>query len=621
MVEVVGAVILSAFAVESTVLFTIGTVAISTASVVGAAVLIGGAIGLQYLLAPKLSSSGGIGNLSGSASTLPPPEAGRQPLRQTIPNRTVGLGRVRLAGSYMLFEADSGVSYDVTALHHGKLAGIIGYYLHDDVVTIDPVSGVVDVYGDGRYGGSLIKIKTRSGDNPETAYSEITAALPSIWTAAHRGDGLASLMLICQPAASADAFPTIYPRGLPVPSVVADCTPVFDARDDSQFVTAPNTWLVSSNPVLNLIFVLTDVDRGMGLDYDMLIAPALDVLMEQADLCDEPVALDAGGSEPRYQANGTYSLDNDPADIIAPILDACDGWISQNGDGSLSLKVGVYSAPSIVIESKHIRGVSIQYGTAEEEAVNELTIQYTSQSIDYKTAPGQPWRDEIDITERGKTLSQQLSLPWVYSHSQSRRLAKRRMARLNANLRGTITTTLYGLRALGERWISVQAPDIPDLENVVVEVTGITFDLMNAQCMIKFVSVNPNEIDAWDAATEEGSPPTVPDKLVVPAPLVPTGVANNGTVSQADGFRLKFADPGRADLRYQVRWRVNGSGGAYTLSGLLDASVLISGTLMLQTGAMGGGGPETFEVAIQSLAPAGAGSAYSSPSVTIAVTA
>lgn len=613
MVELIGVLLLGAVGVESVALFSIGAVAITTGTVVGAAAVIAASIGLQYLLAPK------GGAATGSAG-LPPPEAGHQPLRQTIPPRIVGLGRVRLAGSYMLFEADAGVSYDITALHHGRLGGIVGYYLHDDVVTIDPVSGVVDAYGDGRYGSSLLTIKTRLGAVPETAYSEITAALPSFWTAAHRGDGVASLMLICGQAATSNVFPDVFPRGLPLPSVVADCTPIFDPREALQYRADPSTWAVSANPVLQVMFFLTDADRGMGLDWDVLIEPVLDDLIAQADLCDAAVALNAGGSEPRYHANGSYALDSDPADVIASILEACDGWISQNGDGSLSLQVGVYRAPLVVIESKHIRGAAIQYGSAEEEAVNELTIQYTSPLLDYKTAPGQPWRDETDISERGKTLSQAFALPWVYSHSQARRLAKRRMARLQAQLHGSITTTIYGLRALGERWIAIQAPDYPDLEDIVVEVLGVTFDLINAQCVIRFVVINPNAIDAWDAATEEGSAPTVPDKLVAPAAPVPTGLANNGTTDHDNAFRLKFNDPGRADLQFQMRWRVSGSGGAYTVSDLLNATAHSAGMLKVKIdGGIPGSGPESFEVALRSLGNTGAGSAYCSP-ITIALT-
>ena len=66
---------------------------------------------------------------------LPTPDSGHQALRQTIPSRITGYGtQVRLAGFYVFFEEDSGISYDVVAFHHGLISSIDGYYLHDDVV-------------------------------------------------------------------------------------------------------------------------------------------------------------------------------------------------------------------------------------------------------------------------------------------------------------------------------------------------------------------------------------------------------------------------------------------------------------------------------------------------------
>lgn len=587
-------------------IFGITTTALSVATAVVSVALIAGSIGLQMLLAraPRGATLGG--------PALPSPEAGHQPLRQAIPPRIVGYGRVRLAGSYVLFEADSGVSYDVVALHHGKISAFVGYYLHDDVVEISG-AGVVDVMGDGRYGASSITIKTRLGLDTETAYSEITTPLSTIWTSAYRGDGLASLALICEPVAAIDDFPTIYPRGKPEPSVVADCTAIYDPRDETQDIDDPDTWLVSANPVLQIIDFLTNSDRGMGFDWDILIEPTLTDLMVEADNCDAVVAKADGTTEPRYASNGSFPLDADPADVIATILDTCDGWLSENGNGALVLRVGVYSAPELVLQSKHVRGVSIQYDLADEEAVNELTIDYTESQLDYKTVPGEPWRNETDISERGKTLSQRFALSWVYSHPQARRLAKRRDAQNNATLRGTITTTLYGLQALSERWIRVEAPDLPDLSGLVIENRGMAIDLLNAQCTIKFISVNPNEIDAWDPETEEGSPPTIPEKLISPPPPVPQNI--DAVMAAGSGgsrtLEVSLDDPGRSDLTYQGRWRVNGSSDPYVEGPSRVAGTLAGGrvTFVASPSALAAG---TWEVQARSFAPAGAASAWSS---------
>lgn len=547
----IGLLILSAL--ELSAIAKVTFLGVSIAQAVGTVLLVAGAVGLNLLINRRPTPSS-------QPSALAPPDAGHQTIKQSIPPRVVGYGRVRLAGSYMLYEEDSGTSYDVIAFHHGRVEAIVGYYLHDDAVTIDG-SGVVNVLPDGRYDNDKITIKTRLGAETETAYSEITSALSSIWTSAHRGDGIASAAMICSPVALED-YTVEYPRGLPMLSIVADCTPMFDWRDDTQDRDDSSTWATSSNPVVQLVDLLTSAEHGMGEDWDTLIAPVLDQLTIRADICDEIVALADGTGEPRYRSNGSFALDSDPADRITSILDTCDGWISENGDGTLALEVGQYRAPRFTIGSRHVKGYALQYGFADEEAVNEIVFDYTETALDYKTTPGQPWRDETDISARGRVRPQRLALPWVYSHSQGRRLAKRRMARFQAGMHGTITTTLYGIQGLGERWIRIVAPEVhADLADAVIENRGATVDLQSARVTYRFVIVNPNAIDAWDEAAEEGSPPEIPEKLVKLDPPVPTidSVSFVADPAPFPNYFVRIEDPGRADLTYQVRARATGA--------------------------------------------------------------
>jgi hypothetical protein len=610
--EAIGAIVLGA-ELAGVGLFAFFGTTVTLGAVVGGAILIAGSIGLQLLLRQSVSPG-----MAPGSPALPGPDSGHQALRQAIPSRISGYGEsVRIAGSFMLYEEALGISWDIQALFFGQLTSINGYYLHDDVVEVDG-SGIVQTLGDGRYTGGVITIKTRLGLNAETAYSEVTAALPAIWDSTYKGNGIASAMMRCESTADPTTWHNTYPRGLPQLSVVASLLAIFDPR-------GPVTQ-VSNNPVLQLIDFLTNDDRGMGLAYDTLIAPVIGVLMAEANLCDDFVTTAAGGTERRYTSRGTFPLDSDPANVVNTILDTCDGWISENGDGTLALKVGVYRAPSFVLEAEHIKGFSLQKGMADEEVVNELTIDYTAADADYKTVPGQPWQDAVSIAELGRIRSQRFALPWVYSHAQSRRLAKRRMAQLNAPIRGTIITSLFGLQALGERWIQVAASEASaDLTDLVIEVRGITIDLLNAQCTFKFVSVNPNGIDAWTPATEEGSAPTIPSKLVTPPPPVPQNIevfpiGDFEPLPPAGTFVVTIDDPGRADLTLQSAWRVNGSGDPFVNDPLTAPTIQseYDGRLGIR-GGFAIASPGTYEVKVRSFGPAGAGSAFSS-SDTVVIT-
>lgn len=600
MAEVVGGLILAGIGAEAagaTVLF--GSVTVATA--VGTTALIGASIGLSLLTAPGKTAAAAP-NLGASTPTA---ESGHQALRQPIPPRIVGYGRNRLSGAYMLFEEQDGVSYDVQAMHHGRIVSYVSFYLHDDPV--DVVAGVVQGQSDGRYGGDNILIDTLIGAFPSNAFANPIAAMPTIWTTDHRGDGIASVNLQCN-AVSIDDFTIIYPRSKPELSAVMDCAPLFDSRVESHRIVDEGTWEISYNPVVQLIDKLTHADRGMGLDRDILITPVLTALNDEADLCDEAVERADGSIEPRYRSSGFFALDSDDADIVNAILDTCDGWISENGDGSLACKVGVYRAPTLSFTSDHILGASIQWGVPDEELVNELTIDYTEPLAAYKTVDGDPWRDEDSISETGRTRSQRFSLPWVQSHTQARRLAKRRMARLNAALRGTITTTLYGLRGLGERWIRIDAPEIvAALSDIVIEVRGVTIDLANKQLTFRFVSVNPNEIDAWDPAIEEGTSINVPEKLIAPEPPVPANPA--GEIFNANGLeylRITFDDTGRSDLRFEWQWRTTVPGSDPFVSGSTEpATFYAPGRQQIVSQGLGFGTATSIDYQVRSIAPHG----------------
>jgi hypothetical protein len=276
--------------------------------------------------------------------------------------------------------------------------------------------------------------------------------------------------------------------------------------------------------------------------------------MTEANICQEPVNLKAGGTEERYRSDGFFTLDGDPADVLRAMLAACDGWISENADGTLALKVGKYRAPAAGTEltGDHIRGFTVRKGVPEHELVTELVPQYVEPELDYTEAPVQPWRDEAAISATGKVRSQPLPLPWVRSHSQARRLAKRKMAQLNARLTGSLVCTLYALRYLGERWIRVQAPELADFADLVIENLGMTIDLMTQTVTLRFGSVNPNEIDAWDPATEEGDRPAIPAKLITPLPPVPA----NPDYVIAGLAVVRWDNTGRTDISIQGRWRL-----------------------------------------------------------------
>jgi hypothetical protein len=480
---------------------------ISLSTIVGTAAIAGVAVGLQYAL---------------NNPDTPTPESGSQALKASIAPRIMGYGTNRLAGYYMLYEAmgaPPATSYDVTVIHSGPITHIDFMYLNDDqIITDGDINGggqipVIGSYGeDERYRGGKVWLEARLGQPGQTALYGFTSdpKINGIWTEQHVGNDMAYIGMRCFGPPTAPEFTRIFPRGHPELSAVCKCAPVWDARL-GQSRTDKSTWTVSYNPVIQLIDYLTRVDGGMGLDYATAIAPNLSAWMYEADVCDEMVDRADGLRETRYSSSGWFEFNNSPENVINSILATCDGWLAESGDGTLSITVGLYRPPTEpALTERDIFGFALNYGQTDEQMVNQLDISFTDQLQKFVTVQTQPWRDEDSIAQAGTVRAQPLNLTWVQSNAQARRLASRAMKRINPLMSGSFTTTLYGLRYLGKRWVSVQYPFVSGLQDSVVEIQNVEVDLMGGRIRFDFLLVLPEFIEAYDPAADEGGRPPIP---------------------------------------------------------------------------------------------------------------
>lgn len=544
---------------------------------------------------------------------IPSPEFARQVKRQPIPDRMSAYGRVRLGGGVMLYEAVGNKALIVVASHDGLIDGWEEIYLNDNVVTVLP-SGFVQSGSDMRYGkfSDLVEIDTRVGLPTETNYSQITALAPSLWPANARGDGVASLMMICA-AGAKELFTRDYPNGLPVPSGVARTQLCWDARlgprgtitDDADKL-ASVTWGFTMNPVWHLLDYMTNPVTGMGLPLSKFDDNIADWITA-ADVCDEAVALAAGGTVARYQSSGAYLHSTAPADVIATILATFDGWLAQDAYGVFTVQAGKYYEPTVTITDAHIVALSRQFWVEDEKAVNEMVGSFTDPSFDYTEVETDPWRNEADIAARnGEVRSQRLALPWVPNNSQARRLLKIASAKASAPIRGTITTTLDGLRAWSERRIRIQAPsDSETMADIVVDVFPLTLN-SDMTVSIPFQSCDATAYD-WNAATEEGAGAGT-DTRPPPEPLVQPIIASATHVSVpltdgSDGSRihLEVTAPQIANLTWFARTRISGSTDGWFTETFSD--VPMTDPYVLDTGFVQSDASVDVQVAYQGAGP------------------
>ena len=289
--------------------------------------------------------------------------------------------------------------------------------------------------------------------------------------------------------------------------------------------------------------------------------------------------------EPRYAAGGSYKHTSTPGDVVKTLLAAFDGFMTPRGDGALSIKSGRYSAPTVTIGPDDIVGDDIQHYVETESAANVYSVKFTSPTHGFTLVEPEAWKDTGDILARGVEVPTDFPLPWVQALGQSRRLAKRAAIRSVAELRGTVTTNLGGMKALGERYLRLQLPEVAPLADCVIEVTGkVAIDLTSMTLSIPFILADPN-IDLWNAFEEEGAPVAggpVSDYAELPLPVITSSALDFQSVALgAGGVRViaQVAALGRDDVTAALRWRIGSGGWAERTFTDIDAA----GAFVLET--------------------------------------
>lgn len=488
----------------------------------------------------------------------PKPEQQERAIKTALPPRVSAYGTVRLFGAYILYDTnEDGYAVDAWAFHEGRVNAIMRRYLRDIQITLNG-SGFVNKK-DGEFGdGDTIAIGTRLGLATETAFAELIARVPTIWTANHRGDGVVTGCMISKPV-KAKNFNDIYPAGGPdanVLSLVVEAQVVFDWRDVTQRADDPSTWKFSDNAALCTAHYY--MFRAYK-DWDTHFAPTVDYWTAAADDCDSPIALKAGGTEKRYRVGLAHKHTDTHKATIGNLLAAWDGFVAPRGDGALVPWSGRYvdPDPADLIGPGEIVSYSWDYGVVDEDQFNEVAISYLSADHDYTVVDATAWQDMEAISADGEVKSTTLENA-VPSHGQARRLAKRLLAKTMAPNRGSVTTNPEGRKIRGKRFIPLHIEEAGAVFfSGTAEIVRLRRNLSTGGVTFDWIKADPN-VDAWNPATEEGEPAPVGNR-VAPQPL-DTPIITSATPeldATGTGARVRIIVEGfdRDDVTWYARWR------------------------------------------------------------------
>ena len=162
---------------------------------------------------------------------------------------------------------------------------------------------------DGNVVNSALRINKHLGTSNQAADADLVAE-DSAWTTAHQAKNIAYIYI------RAEFDTSVFPQGLPTFSAIVQGRKINDPRNTNQAE-------FTSNAALCLMDYL-ESDFGLGVDGTEINRT---IFAAAANVCDENVALSAGGTEKRYTVNGSFVTSLPPDDVITDLTASMAGTI------------------------------------------------------------------------------------------------------------------------------------------------------------------------------------------------------------------------------------------------------------------------------------------------------
>tara|TARA_R100000353_G_scaffold8071_1_gene9743 strand:+ start:1443 stop:4313 length:2871 start_codon:yes stop_codon:yes gene_type:complete len=408
-----------ATAAASFVAGTVITAALLTTTFVTTLVLSG--VSMALAKKPKINPQGSMAARS-------------QMVKQPLISRKIVYGRQKVSGGivYMKTTGKSEFLHMIVAIASNELNSIEKVFFNDDELTLD---GSGNVTAPEQYVGKAQVLTGLGGDDQ---IANVTIALNTLGFNSLSGlntdDRFRGIAYIyAKLTYDTDAFP----NGIPNISAIVQGKKVLDTRTSA---TA-----FSSNPVLILRDYLTDTKYGLGSAASEIDTTSFNAA---ANVCDEDVALAAGGTENRYEAHGVIDTENQPKQIIEEILSSMAGSLYYSG-GKWYVKAGAYSAPSETITEDDLRGaITINTKPSRRDNFNAVKGVFLPaedgkfQPTDYTPVTSSTFETE----DNGEQVFTNLDLPFTQSSSMAQRIAKINLFKARQQLTMTLPCKLTAFK-------------------------------------------------------------------------------------------------------------------------------------------------------------------------------
>jgi len=324
--------------------------------------------------------------------------------REPTGNARVVYGETRIGGTVLFMEAKGSKNetmYIVQALTGHEINSVQKVYVNDTEVVLTQSGNAYT----GTYKGSATAVSFNWFLGTDTQ-----AALPFLSdtsASAFQFKGIAAL------ASKLVYDPNVFPQGLPNLTAIIRGKKIFDPRT--------NTTAYSNNSALCIRDYLLDTAYGLGAKPTEIDEDSFEIA---ADICDENVALKAGGTEKRYTINGSYLSSEKPKDILSKMLTSCGGILTYSG-GKWVIKVATYRTPTVTISEDIIAGsVTMQASQSRRDIFNAVKGLYSEPTALYQPTSFPPIENTFYTGEDGEQIWKDIEYSFTTSAATCQRLAK-----------------------------------------------------------------------------------------------------------------------------------------------------------------------------------------------------
>jgi hypothetical protein len=347
-----------------------------------------------------------------------------QTTREPAGSRKIIYGKMRVGGN-VVFIAHSGD--DNKYLHLAVVFATHHINSYEEVWFNDNKIWTASGGFQSDWGTYVTMDTTKLGTSGQSASSLLTPIAE--WTADHKLSGIAYI------AFKLEWNQDKFPQGVPNITAVVKGKRVFDPRTS---VTA-----YSTNPALCLRDYMLDQSYGLGESNLNIDSTALNAA---ADLCDEQVSLDAGGTQDRYQCNGVIDTANQIKANIEQLLASMGGKLTYSG-GKYFVDGAEYKTPTHTFtEADVISEIQTQTKQSRRGIYNGVKGIFVSEEKNYKVLDYPAQISSSYATEDGDPLYLDMPLPFVTNNLQAQRLAKIALLKSRQQVVITMTVNLKGLQ-------------------------------------------------------------------------------------------------------------------------------------------------------------------------------